>query len=95
MANPKCDWRVNFRGMRGNVRLRRDTSEFEAPGLEPFSLVPERPKFGRRVSEVYRNEAVAGALSAIRIFQFERRVLTRSTVSKMALATAGSFNTLK
>jgi hypothetical protein len=28
-ANPKCDLRVNFRGMWGNVRLRRDTSVSE------------------------------------------------------------------
>jgi hypothetical protein len=26
MANPTCDQRVNFRGMWGNVRQRRDTS---------------------------------------------------------------------
>jgi hypothetical protein len=26
MANPECDWRVNFRGMWGNVRLRTDRS---------------------------------------------------------------------
>jgi hypothetical protein len=32
MANPKCDWRVIFRGMWGNVRLRRDTSMCEIPG---------------------------------------------------------------
>ena len=32
MANPKCDWRVNFRGMWGHVRLRRDTSMCEIPG---------------------------------------------------------------
>ena len=37
MANPKCDLRVNFRGMWGNVRLRRDTSMFEIPELQPFS----------------------------------------------------------
>jgi hypothetical protein len=29
--------------MWGNVRLRRDTSVCEAPGLKPFSLVSERP----------------------------------------------------
>jgi hypothetical protein len=67
----------------------------KSPGLKPFSLVPERPNFGRWVSEVYCSEAVAGALSEIRIFQFGRRALTRSTASKMVLATAGSFNTLK
>ena len=26
IADSKCDWRVNFRGMWGYVRLRRDTS---------------------------------------------------------------------
>ena len=26
IADAKCDWRVNFRGMWGHVRLRRDTS---------------------------------------------------------------------
>jgi hypothetical protein len=31
-ADAKCDWRVNFRGMWGNVRLRRDTSVSEDPG---------------------------------------------------------------
>jgi hypothetical protein len=46
MANPKCDWRVNFRGMWGNVRLRRETSECEGPEFTPFSLVSERPNFG-------------------------------------------------
>jgi len=42
MAHAKCDWRVNFRGMRGNVGLRRDTSmceisesSFSGVGLEP------------------------------------------------------------
>jgi hypothetical protein len=69
---------------RGAGRSRRRKA---ATGLDRWS--------GRWVSEVYRNDAVAGALSAIRIFQFGRRTLTRSTVSKMALATAGSFNTLK
>jgi hypothetical protein len=32
MANPKCDWRVNFRGMWGHVRIRRGTSVGEIPG---------------------------------------------------------------
>jgi hypothetical protein len=32
MAHAKCDWRVNFSGMRGNVGLRRDTSMWETPG---------------------------------------------------------------
>jgi hypothetical protein len=32
MANTKCDWRVNFRGMWGHVRIRRDTSVGEIPG---------------------------------------------------------------
>jgi hypothetical protein len=36
MAHAKCDWRVNFRGMRGNVGLRRDTST--GVGLEPPNL---------------------------------------------------------
>ena len=31
-ADAKCDQRVNFRGMWGNVRLRRDTSVSEDPG---------------------------------------------------------------
>jgi len=31
MADAKCDWRVNFHGMWGNVRLRRDTSTCEIP----------------------------------------------------------------
>jgi len=31
MADPKCDSRVNFRGMQGHVRLRRDTSMWEIP----------------------------------------------------------------
>jgi hypothetical protein len=31
-ANPKCDRRVNFPGMWGHVRLRRDTSVWEVPG---------------------------------------------------------------
>jgi hypothetical protein len=32
VADPKCDGRVNFRGMWGHVRLRRDTSMCEIPG---------------------------------------------------------------
>lgn len=36
-ADAKCDQRVNFRGMWGNVRLRRDTSVSEVPG--PLSVV--------------------------------------------------------
>jgi hypothetical protein len=32
MTNAKCDGRVNFRGMRGHVGLRRDTSVGEIPG---------------------------------------------------------------
>jgi hypothetical protein len=28
-ADAKCGWRVNFRGMWGNARLRRDTSASE------------------------------------------------------------------
>jgi hypothetical protein len=32
MANPKCDGRVNFRGIWGHVRLRRDTSMCEVRG---------------------------------------------------------------
>ena len=31
-ADPECDERVNFRGMWGHVRLRRDTSMCETPG---------------------------------------------------------------
>ncbi len=31
-TNPKCDWRVNFRGMWGHVGLRRDTSVGATPG---------------------------------------------------------------
>ncbi len=31
-ADPKCDGRVNFRGMWGHVGLRRDTSVDEIPG---------------------------------------------------------------
>ena len=31
-ADAKCDWRVNFRGMWGHVRLRRDTSVGDVPG---------------------------------------------------------------
>jgi hypothetical protein len=31
IANPKCDWRVNFRGMRVRTRLRRDTFVCEVP----------------------------------------------------------------
>jgi len=31
-VNPKCDGRVNFRGMWGPVRMRRDTSPGEIPG---------------------------------------------------------------
>jgi hypothetical protein len=31
MANPKCDGRVNFRGMWGDVGLRKDTSVSEIP----------------------------------------------------------------
>jgi hypothetical protein len=36
-ADAKCDWRVIFRGMWGNVRLRRGTSVSEVPGLKPCS----------------------------------------------------------
>jgi hypothetical protein len=36
MADAKCDWRVNFRGMWGNVGLRGDT-RVRSPGLAPFS----------------------------------------------------------
>jgi hypothetical protein len=32
MADPKCDGRVNFRGMWGHVGLRRDTSVGEIRG---------------------------------------------------------------
>jgi hypothetical protein len=59
-------------------------------GLEVYDALPHLDR-----AVAYRNKAVAGALSAIRIFQFGRRALARSTVSRMALATAGSFNTLK
>jgi hypothetical protein len=34
MANAKCDWRVNFRGLWGRVGLRRDTSV----GVIPIDL---------------------------------------------------------
>ena len=67
----------------------------QSPGLKPFSLVPERPNFGRWVSEFTAVKRSLAHSLKIRIFQFGRRALTRSTVSKMALATAGSFNTLK
>jgi hypothetical protein len=30
-TNAKCDYRVNFRGMWGHARLRRDTSTCEIP----------------------------------------------------------------
>jgi hypothetical protein len=33
MANAKCDWRVNFRGMWGHVRLRKDASMCEIRAL--------------------------------------------------------------
>jgi hypothetical protein len=32
IADAKCDWRVNFRGMWGHARLRRDTSMREVLG---------------------------------------------------------------
>jgi hypothetical protein len=32
LADSECDWRVNFRGMWGYARLRRDTSTREVPG---------------------------------------------------------------
>jgi hypothetical protein len=34
-TQPKCDWRVNFRGMWGHVRLRRDTQLYEIQGSSP------------------------------------------------------------
>jgi hypothetical protein len=34
-TNPKCDWRVNFRGMWGHAGLRRDTSVGATPGWGP------------------------------------------------------------
>jgi hypothetical protein len=36
MADAKCDWRVNFRGMWGYLGARRDTSVIEVPRLKPI-----------------------------------------------------------
>ena len=36
MAGPKCDGRVNFRGIWGHVGLRSDTSVVRNPGFEPI-----------------------------------------------------------
>jgi hypothetical protein len=35
--NPKCDRRVNFRGMWDHLGLRKDTSNAREPGLQAFS----------------------------------------------------------
>jgi len=42
MADPKCDGRVNFRGMWGHVGLRRDTSvgEIRRSSLPGVGLLP-------------------------------------------------------
>jgi hypothetical protein len=32
MADPECDWRVNFRSIGRHAKLRRDTSVCEVPG---------------------------------------------------------------
>jgi hypothetical protein len=42
LADPKCDWGVNFRGMWDHVGLRRDTSVGEVPGssLPAVGLLP-------------------------------------------------------
>jgi hypothetical protein len=43
MADPKCDGRVNFRGMWGHVGLRKDTSvgEIRGSSLPRVGLLPE------------------------------------------------------
>ena len=45
IADSKCDWRVNFRGMWGHVRLRRHTSMCEIPGpsFQSWSPIGSRP----------------------------------------------------
>jgi hypothetical protein len=45
-ADPKCDGRVNFRGMWGHVGVRRDTSVGEIWGssLPGVGLLPAKPK---------------------------------------------------
>jgi len=59
MANPKCDWRVNFRGMWGNVAPRRDTSVCEVLGLKPLSrLVSQRPNAVMRPVTIASNVRV-------------------------------------
>jgi hypothetical protein len=42
MADPRCDGRVNFRGMWGHVGLRRDTSvgEIRSSSLPGVGLLP-------------------------------------------------------
>jgi hypothetical protein len=42
MTDAKCDWRVNFPGMWGHVRLRGDTSTCEIPGSSLRSLTGQQ-----------------------------------------------------
>ena len=42
-AEAKCDWRVNFRGMWGNVGLRRSVSMREVSVAEPHCRSPIGP----------------------------------------------------
>ena len=43
MADAKCDWRVNFHGMWGNLRLRRDASESKVPSSSLSRRSPAVP----------------------------------------------------
>ena len=62
MADPKCDVRVNFRGMWGHVGLRRDTSvgEIRDSSLPGVGLLPAN--CGNSVCQNGCREAVARGL---------------------------------
>jgi len=65
MADPKWDGRVNFRGMWGHVRLRRDTrrAKSRARGYQPYvSDQPTVASGGAEIVTCYRTFADSGAL---------------------------------
>ena len=70
-ANTKCDWRVNFRGMWGHVRLRSDTWMCEFPGVESFS----RRSLTGPISEVALQFGLLICGSSHEVWRAERQVI--------------------
>jgi PadR family transcriptional regulator, regulatory protein PadR len=75
MTNAKCDWRVNFRGMWGHVRLRRDTSMCEVPGYG-YAPAPPPPQLQRSyyftIIEDMRKRDYLGQLELMVLFAVMR-----------------------